>query len=91
MATRDFKNVIHNIKSGLKDSSSTRSVNETILQVICLSIHGLGVINLPEGKIPQTRQFLTESINLSKENGFENLYKESVLEFTKLKKLVHTR
>ena len=76
MATTYFENVIHNAKSALKDSSSTQSLNETILQAICLSIHGLGVINLHEGKIPEARRFLTKSINLSKEIGFENLYKE---------------
>lgn len=87
MATRYYENVIYNAKSG-KDINSTQSMDGTISQAICLSIYGLGIINLHENRIPKAKRLLEESINLSKGIGFKELYKESMLEYTKLKKLL---
>lgn len=88
MATRYYESVINNARTSNKETKSTQPIDGNISQAVCLSVYGLGVINLHEGRIAEAKRLLAESTNLSKSIGFEELYQESVSEYTKLKKLL---
>lgn len=73
MATKYYENVIANAGKSERYLFIGQRMDTNILQAIALSIYGLGIINIYQGKIMKASELLNEASGMAKEIGFHEV------------------
>lgn len=90
MSTKYFENVIANSGKTHRKNYYDDPMDRNTIQAISLSLYGLGVIDMHNGKYGKAQLFLKDSFSLAKDNGFAEIQEESRREIEKCKNFFKT-